>query len=1092
MNAPAESHTVAQPGAFFFHRALLDDLPMLVWWADAEGNCSYYNKAFREFLGNEFATNVADGWHRAIHPEDREKCAQLFAQAVAGKGAFETEYRLRRKDGIYRWVLDRGTPYYVEGILVGFVGFCFDVTDQRGSDTALRESEEQIRLLTLATHDLVWSWDARSGRVIHNNAFSELLGVAPAPLQAALAWWRHRVHPEDREGVTRALHEAFHSGAPDVNCEYRIRRRNGSWIVVEDRACLMRDSEGRVVRVLGAMRDVSARKAAEQERERFVRILEATTDVVCMAHPNGDVIHLNAAGRKLLGWPPQGPLLEYNIGQCHPDWANEIVMKEAIPEAISEGAWSGESALQAADGREVPVLQVVLAHRASDGSVEFISTIMRDVSEHKRAEVARIEAANRYDAAIRSSRQLLFDWNSFTGDITYAGDVQNFLGFSSREMAGGLARFRQLVHQDDLQAFDDEISRVIATRDPFRLTFRARRKDASEVSIDAKGHFFLDRQGHFGRMVGFFADVTAERRAQETLTRAHEVLERRVAARTAELARANAVIEDRARQQEAVARLGQRALIGTPLSTLFQEAAAIVRETLHVGLCSVFELTEDQTELVIVGSVGWPEDKSSDRMPAGPFSQSGYTLQMKEPVIAEDLAHETRFPVSNAMRSVGARSAISVLVQTEGTPFGVLCATSLQSRTFTQDDVNFLQSVANVLSGAISRQRAEESVRQAREQAETANRAKSEFLSRMSHELRTPLNAIIGFTQLLELESLTPAQAESIAHISHGGSHLLALINQVLDIARIDTGRLALTLESVELGEALHEAVELIRPLAARHEISVALDAECGHGLHVNADRQRLKQVFLNLLSNAVKFNREHGEVTITAEAAGSSIFIRIRDTGPGIPAEKMNRLFVPFERLGAESTQIDGTGIGLALAQRIVLSLNGQLTAESEVGKGSTFCVELPIAAREIQESELPATIDFPSNGSTRPRTVLYIEDQDLNLRLVERIFKKQPHLRLIPAMQGSLGLELAREHHPDVIMLDLNLPDLGGDEILRRLKAEPELRDIPVIMVSGDALGDRINQLLAQGAFGYITKPYRIDDFLRTLDEAVAALPA
>ena len=1062
----------------------------MVWCSDTGGNCIYFNGAFEEFTGIEVTANFTAGWLGAIHPDDRGKCAQLLKQAVKSKSPLQMDYRLRRHDGEYRWILDRSKPIEIEGDFAGFVGFALDVTERHDVDATRHDMEEQVRLLTLATRDMVWSWDARSGRVIHNTAFSEVLGDVPGPVEPTIEWWKQRVHPEDQENAIAAFEKALVDETTDISCEYRIRRRNGSWISVDDRACIVRDADGTVQRVLGAMRDISSRKIAEQERERFVRILEATTDVVAMSHPNGEILHLNAAGRKLLGWPPTGPLIEFNLSQCHPDWANEIVFKEGIPAAIAEGAWNGETALLAMDGHEIPVLQVILAHAGPDGGVEFLSTILRDISDRKRAEVARIEESNRYDAAIRSSHQLLFDWNSFTGDITYAGDLNHFFGYSKGEMAGGIERLRELIHLDDLARFDEEIARVTASRDPLHLTFRVARKDGREIVVDAQGHFFLDRRGHLGRMVGFFADVTTEQQAREALELAHERLEQRVTERTGELARANEVIHERALQQEAVARLGQRALIGIARAELFQEAAAAVKQTLNVPVCSLLELSEDRAELDVVGSAGWPDESVLNTLPVGPHSQAGYTLLIREFVISDDLAAETRFTVSDAARSIGARSAVSVVVQTSGAPFGVLIAMSGEPGRFTLDDVHFLQTMANVLTSAINRQRAEESVRLAQEQAETANRAKSEFLSRMSHELRTPLNAILGFTQLLEMEQLTPNQAESVAHIARGGNNLLGLINQVLDIARIDTGRITLSFESVEVVGSLREAARLIQPLADRHGITITLDFAEEDRICVNADRQRLQQVFINLLSNAVKYNRPNGSVLVTAELLEGWVRVRIRDTGIGIPADKMHRLFIPFERLGAEQTSVDGTGVGLALAQRIVGTNNGRLTVESVLGEGSTFTVELPSVACEIHPAG-DASAE-PADGELRGRrskTILYIEDQDMNLRLVERIIKGQPDLKLISAMQGSLGIDLAREHRPDVILLDLNLPDMTGDEVLRRLKSDDALCEIPVIMVSADALGDRVVQLMAQGAHGYITKPYKVAEFMHTLNETIDA---
>ena len=289
--------------------------------------------------------------------------------------------------------------------------------------------------------------------------------------------------------------------------------------------------------------------------------------------------------------------------------------KEGIPAAIRDGLWQGETAVLNRDGQEIPVSQVILAHYRADGSVEFLSTIIRDISERKREEIARMEWANRYNAAIRASGQLLFDWNSFTNDITYAGDVEHFLGYTMREMAGGLDRFRELIVPQDLAAFDVEIQRVTATRDPFRLEFQVRRKDGTAVDVAAKGYFFLDREGRIGRMIGFLADVTAQKAAQDALARAHENLELRVEQRTAELARAYTVIRDRAHQQEAVAQLGQRALAGADLAVLLQQASSLVQRILAVDFCSILQPSEDGTEMVATAHSGWPDELLGNRVP---------------------------------------------------------------------------------------------------------------------------------------------------------------------------------------------------------------------------------------------------------------------------------------------------------------------------------------------------------------------------------------------------------------------------------------------------------------------------------------------
>ena len=387
---------------------------------------------------------------------------------------------------------------------------------------------------------------------------------------------------------------------------------------------------------------------------------------------------------------------------------------------------------------------------------------------------------------------------------------------------------------------------------------------------------------------------------------------------------------------------------------------------------------------------------------------------------------------------------------------------------------------------------ADAQIRESKELAERANRAKDEFLSRMSHELRTPLNAVLGFAQILEMEDPTPDQHESIRQILAAGRHLLGLIDEVLDVSRIATGKLSLSSEPVSVTDALTEAADLIRPLAVERGIRLRIDD--ADGLHVQADRQRLKQVLLNLLSNGVKYNREGGDILVTWEhVTPERLAIRVADTGVGIAPEAMARLFDPFDRLGAEMSGVEGTGLGLALSKGLIEAMGGTVKAESEAGAGSVFTIELRLAEPPVDRFEREwGGVEAPPSQVTPSRTILYIEDNVSNLRLIERIISDRPHVRLLSAMQASLGLELARDHLPDLILLDLHLPDMAGDEALRRLRQDPTTRTIPVVMISADATPAQIERLLAAGADEYLTKPLDVKRFLQVLEAMLDREPA
>jgi PAS domain S-box-containing protein len=404
------------------------------------------------------------------------------------------------------------------------------------------------------------------------------------------------------------------------------------------------------------------------------------------------------------------------------------------------------------------------------------------------------------------------------------------------------------------------------------------------------------------------------------------------------------------------------------------------------------------------------------------------------------------------------------------------------------------EGVVVISRDVTARQRTEEALRAATEAAERANRAKSEFLSRMSHELRTPLNSILGFGQVLARDELAPDQGRSVQHILRAGRHLLNLINEVLEIARIEAGRQPLSIEPVRIDPLLREAMALVRPLASQRGVTVAPPAGLGGDVFVYADHQRLTQVVLNLLSNAIKYNFPGGTVRLSCDVAGDGderrVAVRVEDSGRGIPRERLDSLFVPFARLGAEQTGEEGTGLGLALSQRLAEAMGGTLVLERTDVDGSVFRVELrgavdPVEGFDLDEPAAPGAA--PDGNAAGAATLLYVEDNLANLSLVEAILRGRPLWRTIPALQGQLGVELAREHAPDLVLLDLHLPDLPGEEVLRRLRADERTRHIPVVIITADAMHATAERMRALGADAFLSKPLDLDEFLATVDRFV-----
>src|ERR1017187_3551210 len=378
-------------------------------------------------------------------------------------------------------------------------------------------------------------------------------------------------------------------------------------------------------------------------------------------------------------------------------------------------------------------------------------------------------------------------------------------------------------------------------------------------------------------------------------------------------------------------------------------------------------------------------------------------------------------------------------------------------------------------------------LKRARAAAEKANLAKSDFLSSMSHELRSPLNAILGFAQLINSDSPppTPSQTESIDQILHAGWYLLELINEILDLAQIESGRLALSLEPTSLAEVMLECRAMIEPLGQKRGIKMAFprfDRPC----FVDADRTRLKQVLINLLSNAIKYNQPNGTVVVDVDRDGGAperIRVSIKDTGAGLPPDMLQQLFQPFNRLGQERNSEEGTGIGLVMSKRLVELMGGEIGVESTVGSGSVFWFELnSTTAPKLAVDKAEPTANPPAQVKPGAplRTLLYVEDNPANLMLIEQLIARRPDMRLLSARDGNLGIQLARAHQPEVILMDINLPGISGIEALRILRDDPATAHIPVVALSANAMPRDIEKGLQAGFFRYLTKPIKVNEFM------------
>ncbi|MEK7877862.1 MAG: PAS domain S-box protein [Pseudomonadota bacterium] len=409
-----------------------------------------------------------------------------------------------------------------------------------------------------------------------------------------------------------------------------------------------------------------------------------------------------------------------------------------------------------------------------------------------------------------------------------------------------------------------------------------------------------------------------------------------------------------------------------------------------------------------------------------------------------------------------------------------------------RDPAGNLRGYAQLTRDLTERRQVEAEIANAKSVAEKTSLANSDFLSGMSHELRSSLNAILGFAQLMESESPlpTPSQKESIAKILQAGWYLMELINEIVDLAMIESGRLSWSLKPMSLADVMLECRTTIEPQAQKSGIRITFPKIDNH-CFIKADRTRVKQVLINLLSNAIKYNQAGGSVVVECSASASQrIRVSVKDTGAGLSPEQLAQLFRPFSRVGQETSAEEGTGIGLVVTKRLVELMGGAIGVASTIGEGSVFWIELVAADAPqlaVDEAEHTTPAQPQARNGVAPRTLLYVEDNPANLKLVEQIIARRPDMRLLSARNGTVGIELARASRPDVILMDINLPGMSGIKAMQILRADPATAHIPVVALSANAMPRDIERGIEAGFFRYLTKPIKVTEFMDTLDVAL-----
>jgi PAS domain S-box-containing protein len=1019
------------------------------------------------------------GFLERVHPEDRERVAGVVQQSLGSGEPFSFEHRILRPDGSVRWIVGLGEVIAdAAGQPRSLHGTGQDITARKAASEALRVSENRFRAMFEQFPFSIQIFSPEGQTLDVNRAWSDFFGLSREdvaefnPLSAEqlseIAPYFERAFAGQRTVVPPTLFDRRGAAPADSDGAVAARWDKPRW--VEAFMCPVTEQDGSVREVFVVHQDVTSEREAEEilrrSNEELEHAVDARTSELAEANTalEQEVAERERAEDELRAKTSQlealfralpdsyvrlsndGKVLETRAGSeahlcCWPEaWIGKH-LEEVLPPAAAGDFRAAMAEMRAVgrarveyvalvDGRERD-LEARLVPLSSDEAI----TIVRDISDRKSAERALKKREEHFRLLIENSSDVASIVGPDGTNWYQSPAVTGVLGYLPDELVG--TRAFELIHPDDLAHARTALEQ--AARNPgssVAVEFRYKHKDGSWRYLESRAKTLLPDSAEGGVVVNS-RDVSDRHQAELALQKREEHFRR--------------LIENGSDLIQIV----------TPELTIRYTSPSVER-VLGFSPLQVFGMHLEE--------VIHPEDLA------------GVEEVQKEILATPGTTRSAEYRVRHADGSwrvfEGVARTVSPITGDEGL---VVNARDITER----------KAFEEALRRAIAEAEA------ARETAEDANRAKSEFLSRMSHELRTPLNSILGFAQVIARREIPPDQRKAVDHILKAGRHLLNLINEVLDIARIEANHQLLSLEPVEVEAVVQEALNLIHPMAAERGCRVA--PVCfDHDWYVRADRQRLTQVLLNLLSNAVKYNRPGGTVSLSCEEVDGALHgvrllrLCVTDNGHGIPAHRMQDLFTPFARLGAEETGVEGTGLGLALSQRLVHAMYGTLSARSVVGEGSTFSVELPIVSSPLDDWAGTAGaegLERRAPRAERSASLLYIEDNLANLELIETVLDLRPEVTLFSALQGHLGVRMARKHRPDLILLDLHLPDIPGVEVLRRLRDDPRTRTIPVIVVSADATPSTIQRFKAQGAYGYLTKPIDVDQLLESVDRILAA---
>ncbi|MEG3991126.1 PAS domain S-box protein [Microcoleus sp. S28C3] len=996
------------------YRSLILATSQMVWTGDAEGRCPDM-PAMRAYTGQTEAEVVGFGWLDAMHPDDRERTAQVWMEAVQTKSLYDIEYRIRRADGNYRYFQGRGVPILNEdGSIREWVGTCSDIHDRKQAEDAIKQSEERYRSLTLAISQIVWTTDPE-GRCQDSPSMRAYTGQTEAEVVGF--GWLDAVHPDDRELTVQVWMEAVQTRSL-FDIQYRMCGADGNYRYFQARGVPILNEDGSIREWVGTCIDIHDRKQVEdaikKSEERYRSLIAATSQLVWTADAEGRCVDQP-------GWRAYTGQTEAEMADgfgwldaIHPDDRERTaqVWMEAVQTKTLYGI---EYRIRGADGnyryfqlRGVPILD-------EDGSIrEWIGTCS-DIHDRKQAEDAIKQSEERYRSLIVATSQIVWtsdfegkcpdlpSWRAYTGQT-----VEEVLGFG----------WLDAIHPDDRERTAQVWMEAAQTKCLYHIEYRMRAADGNYRYFQVRAVPIQNEDGSIREWVGTCTDIHDRKQAEEAIKQSEERYRSLIAA-TSQIVWA----------MDAEGR-------GTELQT--------------------WKAYTGQTEAEVVG-FGWldpiyPDDRER-------------TVQ----VWMEAVQTKTLFEIEYRIRGADGNYRY---FQVRGVPI-LNEDGSVREWVGTCTDIN-------------DRKQTEFVQAKAREAAEAANRAKSEFLANMSHELRTPLNGIMGYAQILQRSKVLNEEERSrIDVIYQCGSHLLTLINDILDLSKIEAQKVELMPTDFHFPAFLQGVAEMCRIRAELKGVHFHFPSSPELPIGIRADEKRLRQVLINLLSNAIKFTDEGSVTFIVSFATEGKIRFEIRDTGTGIAQDQIQAIFEPFEQVGDRRRQTEGTGLGLAISKRIVELMGSTIQVQSEMNVGSIFWFDVDLfpADEWVKTSQIDNRGQIIGIKDRQPKIVV-IDDKWANRSVISNLLSPIG-FEVSEANDGQEGWEKILEVQPDLIVTDLLMPELDGFELIKRVRESENFKDIVIIVSSASVFETDQYRSLEAGGNTFIPKPVQATELLQKLQQ-------